>query len=96
MDLSWEYINCSQAHECGWKGRSVSFPGTHKSDLLCNVVFLENVNIHLCNTFLNVDTVDGCNVICMFTKPYIGKYFQIKVGQDAIFTYINNISFFTN
>jgi hypothetical protein len=41
VDRSWEYINCSQRHECGnWeRGRAVSFLGIYKSDLLDAVRF---------------------------------------------------------
>ncbi len=38
-DRLWEYVNRSQIHECGnWeRGRTVSFLGLHKSDLLCSL-----------------------------------------------------------
>ncbi len=38
VNRSWEYINCSQKHECGnWeRSRAVSFLGMHKQDLLCS------------------------------------------------------------
>jgi hypothetical protein len=38
VDLSWEYINRSEIHECGnWeRNRAVSFLGIHKSNLLCS------------------------------------------------------------
>jgi hypothetical protein len=37
--IAWEYINCSQIHECGrWeRGRAVSYLVIHKSDLLGSV-----------------------------------------------------------
>jgi hypothetical protein len=37
-DRWWVYINRSQIHECGnWeRGRTVSFLGIHKSDLVCS------------------------------------------------------------
>ncbi len=41
FNLWWEYINCSQIHECGnWEsGRIVSFLGIHNSDLFCSVPY---------------------------------------------------------
>jgi hypothetical protein len=38
MDLSWEYINRSQTHECGnWDcGHAVPFLVIHKSDFRCS------------------------------------------------------------
>ncbi len=39
VDRSWEYINCSQTHECGnWDwGRAVPRKGIHKWDFPCSV-----------------------------------------------------------
>ncbi len=38
MDRTWEYINCSQTHECGnWDwGRAIPFLGIHKQDFRCS------------------------------------------------------------
>ncbi len=49
VDRSWEYINRSQAHECGnwgW-GRAIPRKGIHKWDFRCSVlVFYTFVNNH--------------------------------------------------
>ncbi len=47
-DRSWEYINCSQIHECrNWEwGRAVSFLAVHKSDFLYSVAHRAGVNRH--------------------------------------------------
>jgi hypothetical protein len=45
VDRLWEYINCSQIHECGnWEqGCAVSFLGIHKSDLVCSAYLLSEM-----------------------------------------------------
>ncbi len=41
VDQSWEYINCSQTHECGnWDwGRAIARKGIHKWDFPCSVLY---------------------------------------------------------
>ncbi len=56
-DRSWEYINRSQTHECGYwdRGRAISFLGIHEWDFRCSVgrcnhkiyaVFISRKRIH--------------------------------------------------
>jgi hypothetical protein len=48
VEQSWEYINRSQAHECGnWDwGRTIPFLGIHKWDFRCSVGEQEPEHIH--------------------------------------------------
>ncbi len=54
VDQSWEYINCSQIHECGnWDwGRTIPRKGIHKWDFPCSVLEI---------WFMNEESVGWCS-----------------------------------